>query len=132
MQEYGLYLSVGTILALIAALWSIARKFTRLESDVENGQEIRDNDKREREMLEAKIENLSRDVNALDRDSVARLDSLRLETGEMGAALRQKIHEVEISSRDRIDVMSASIRESIEKLGERLELKIERSMQRRD
>ena len=132
MQEVGIYLSVGTILALIAALWSIARKFTRLESDVENGQEIRENDKREREMLEAKIENLSRDVTALDRDSVAKLDSLRLETGEMGAALRQKIHEVEISSRDRIDMMAAGIRDSIEKLGERLELKIERAMQRRD
>ena len=132
MQEVGIYLSVGTILALIAGLWGVARKFTKLESNVENAEEARANDKREREMLEAKIENMSRDVTALDRDSVSRLDALRLETGEMGAALRQKIHEVEISSRDRIDVMSASIRESIDKLGERLELKIERVMQRRD
>lgn len=132
MQEVGIYLSVGTILTLLVAIVGVARKFTRLESDVENGEEIRASDKREREMLEARIENLSRDVTTLDRDSVTRVDSLRLETGEMGAALRQKIHEVEISSRDRIDAMANGIRESIDKLGERLELKIERAMQRRD
>ena len=130
MQEVGIYLSVGTILALLASIVGVARKFTRLESNVENGEEIRANDRREREMLEARIENLSRDVTALDRDSVTKLDALRLETGEMGAALRQKIHEVEISSRDRIDVMASGIRDSIEKMGERLELKIERAMRR--
>lgn len=65
-------------------------------------------------------------IMAVERETLARIETLRLETGEMGQAIRQRIHDVEISSRDRLDEATNSIRESIDKLGERLENKIDR------
>ncbi|QOZ15954.1 hypothetical protein XI02_13920 [Bradyrhizobium sp. CCBAU 21365] len=125
MQEFGIYLTAGTIIAGIIAIVGISRKFSTVESSATES-------KKDVELLEARIENLTRDLQKSDRDGVLRLDVLRQETGEMGAALRQKIHEVEMNSRDRIDEVAAGIRESIEKLGDRLEGKIDRALQRRD
>lgn len=131
MQEFGIYLSAGTIVALGIALFNIARKFSRLEADVEVLGNSRKEDKTDRDVMEARIENISRDLTTAERDGIIRIDTLRLETGEMGAALRQKVHDVEITSRDRIDAMASDIRESIEKLGDRLESRIERALQSR-
>lgn len=125
MQEYGIYFNAATLLALVVAIAGGVRKFSRIETLVES-------EKESREMMEAQIENNTRDIRVVERENSQRLDVMRQETGEMGAALRQKIHEVEMSSRDRIDEMAADIRESIEKLGDRLEGKIDRAMQRRD
>ena len=120
-----MYLTAGTLIAGIIAIVGISRKFSAVEADATES-------KKDVELLEARIENITRDLQKTDRDGVLRLDVLRQETGEMGAALRQKIHEVEMSSRDRIDEVAAGIRESIERLGDRLEGKIDKAMQRRD
>lgn len=131
MQEVGIYLSAGTLVALGIALFNIGRKFSRLEADIESHGAARKEDKTDRDVMEARIENIARDLTTAERDGIIRIDTLRLETGEMGAALRQKVHDVEITSRDRIDAMASDIRESIEKLGDRLESRIERALQSR-
>lgn len=119
MAEYGLYLNIGTIVALVGGVASIVWKLSRVEK------EIRDD-------MDAQIDNLQRDVQGLTRDSLGRAETLRHETGEMGSAIRQKIHDVEMFTRDtfvRKDTFEAvmnRIEKSIEKLGDRLEEKIDK------
>lgn len=119
MAEYGLYLNIGTIVALVGGVASIVWKLSRVEK------EIRDD-------MDAQIDNLQRDVQGLTRDSLGRTETLRHETGEMGSAIRQKIHDVEMFTRDtfvRKDTFEAvmnRIEKSIEKLGDRLEEKIDK------
>jgi hypothetical protein len=119
VAEYGLYLNIGTIVALVGGVASIVWKLSRVEK------EIRDD-------MDAQIDNLQRDVQGLTRDSLGRTETLRHETGEMGSAIRQKIHDVEMFTRDtfvRKDTFEAvmnRIEKSIEKLGDRLEEKIDK------
>jgi hypothetical protein len=88
--------------------------------------------------MEAKFENMTRDAKTFERDSISRGETMRYETGEVGAALRQKIHEVEVFSRDTFvnkptfETVINRIENSIEKLGDRLETKIDRALARRD
>lgn len=129
-QDYGIYLNIGTFVALIGAVATAVLKFTRVEKAIiESGQA---KDQELREEMEAKFENVSRDIASIERGNTDRLETSRHETGEMGAALRQKIHDVEVFSRDRFvaretfDAAIMRIERSIEKLGDRLEIKIDR------
>jgi hypothetical protein len=82
--------------------------------------------------MDAQIDNVQRDIKTMERDSLARAETLRHETGEMGSAIRQKIHDVEMFTRDtfvRKDTFEAvmtRIEKSIDKLGDRLEEKIDK------
>lgn len=124
-QEFGLYLSGATLLALIGAIVAITRRFSQVETKVDIQAEFQ-------ETIEAQMENVMREILRVDRDSVSRADILRHETGEVGAAIRQRVHDVEIATRDRMDKVAADIREQIERLGDRLEAKITTAMARRD
>lgn len=122
-QEFGVYLSVATLLALIGAIVTVVRRFTHVEAKVDNESEFR-------QMLEAQMENVTREVQRIERDNLNRADVLRHETGEVGAAIRQRVHDVEIATRDRVDKVATDIREQIERLGDRLEAKITTAMRR--
>lgn len=124
-QEVGIYFSVGTLLALILAIASIVRRFTKVEARVDIHDE-------RHEHMDAEIENIGQDVRRIEREDIMRSDQLRQQTGEVGAALRQRIHEVDIATRDRMDRLASDIRESIEKLGDRLEGKIDRAVGRKE
>lgn len=134
--EYGLYLNIGTIVALVGAVAAGVTKFWAVERAIDDRAAERDEELRTE--MEAKFDNLTRDMKTIERDSLARVDTTRHETGEVGAALRQKIHEVEVFSRDTFvskgsfETVVNRIENSIDKLGDRLETKIDRALGRRD
>lgn len=129
-QDYGIYLNIGTFVALIGAVATAVLKFTRVEKAIIESSQA--NDQELRMEMEAKFENVSRDIILVERSNIERLETYRHEVGEMGAALRQKIHDVEVFNRDRFvaretfDSAISRIERSIEKLGDRLEVKIDR------
>lgn len=129
-QDYGIYLNVGTLLALVGAVATTVLKITRIERTHIESAAAKDQELREE--MEAKFENMARDLSVIERANVGRYESHRHEVGEMGAALRQKIHDVEVLIRDRFvpretfDTAITRIQNSIDKLGDRLEAKIDR------
>lgn len=86
-MDYLMYLSIGTAVALIAHAVRATWHLRGLETDI-------------RKDVDANIENVQRDIARLDREALERAETLRHEFGETGAALRNKIHEVETWNRD--------------------------------
>lgn len=120
MADVGVYIGIGTFaMAVVGYAIKLTWQVGRIE------QEVRDD-------MDAQIDNVQRDIKTMERDSLARAETLRHETGEMGSAIRQKIHDVEMFTRDtfvRKDTFEAvmtRIEKSIDKLGDRLEEKIDK------
>ena len=87
VADYGIYVNIGTLVTLVLASGGIVWKFSR-------------NERENREWTESLIENLRQDILNVERISIGRSESLQKEAGEMGHALRTKIHEIETWSRD--------------------------------
>lgn len=123
MAEAGIYISIGTALAVIAYAVKLTWQASRIE-------------KEQREYTDAQIDNLRRDMISVERGSVERADTLRHETGEMGAALRTKIHDVEMWTRDTFvrkdsfEMVIGRLEKSIDKLGDKIEEKLDRLTER--
>lgn len=133
--EYGIYLNIGTLVAVIGAVGGGVWKISRIEKSIrDDGSE---SDVELRDHLEAQIENLEHDLQKHQSDTVSRFETLRHEVGETGSAIRQKIHDVEIFARDsfvpkeHFERSVERIENSIDKLGDRLEAKIDRTVNRR-
>lgn len=119
VADYGVYISIGTLVSLVFGTGTIVWKFSRLE-------------KENREWTEALIDNLRRDLYTAEREGIARADQLRQETGEVGHALRNKVHETETWNRDtfvRKDTFENvvnRIEKFIEKSADKLEAKLDK------
>jgi len=98
--------------------------------------QVRSIDKEARDYMDAQIDNVQVDIKAVERGSVDRADTLRHETGEMGSALRTKIHEIEVYTRDTFvrkdsfELVVGRIEKSIEKMTDKLEDKIDKAVER--
>lgn len=133
--EFGFYLNLGTILALVGSVGAGVWRFSRVEKAILDAG--KQGDEELRNEMEAKFENVGRDVLRLERDNTGRAEIMRHETGEMGAALRAKIHEVEMFTRDTFvskqsfEIVINRMEKMMDKLGDRLESKLD-GMARRD
>lgn len=87
-MEYGIYIGGAT---LATAIIAYVVRVTFWVGQI---------DKEAREYMDAQIDNLHRDIIKLERAGADRADNIRHEFGETGAAIRQKVHEVETWSRD--------------------------------
>lgn len=120
-----MYLNAGTIVAVIVAVAGCVRYLSHIEKGLG-------------ESMDAHIENVERKIDLKERESLGRAETLRHETGEMGLALRQKIHDVEIETRDtfvRKDMFEQAmtrIEKSIEKAVDKIEEKIDKLTRYRD
>lgn len=120
MADTGIYLAAASF---AAAIVGYAIKLTWQVSRIEQEQ---------REYTDAQIDNLQRDITTMAAASVERAETLRHDVGEMGSALRTKIHEVETWNRDNFvrkesfDLVVSRIEKSMEKLGDRVEEKLEK------
>lgn len=87
-MEYGVYIAAAALfVTIVGGVIKIMRAVRDLETSI-------------RVDMEAHVENLAHDVLRLERESVERAEIVRREFGEMGSALRTKIHEVEVYTRD--------------------------------
>lgn len=123
-MELGVYIAVGTLfVTIIAHAVRVTWKMRDIEKEV-------------REDFDAHVENLQRDVVRIEREIMARADGIRHETGETGAAIRQKIHDVEVYSRDtfvRKDNFEQAIQRlesAMDRAADRLEDKLDKAIDR--
>lgn len=81
-------------------------------------------------------DNLEKDIVVQERNGLDRMETLRKETGEMGLALRSKIHEMETWNRDTFvrkdsfEMVINRVEKSIEKMADKLEEKIDKLVAR--
>lgn len=119
---------IGSALAgigLVATIVGMIVKTTRSISKTES-------------YMDAQVENLQRDVARLEREAMARGDIYRQEFGETAAALRTKIHEVEVFARDHFiskDTFTSTIgrfEKALDNLGDRIEKRFDKFAERID
>lgn len=123
MPDYGVYVSIGTLLSVIGASVALGMRISRIDRET-------------REWTDALMEDIRRDIVDLERTAVNRGETFQREAGEMGHALRTKIHEIETWNRDTFvrkesfEVVINRIEKSIDKMGDKLESKIDRAVER--
>jgi hypothetical protein len=123
VTDYGIYISVGTLLALITAVVKLTWKLGEIEAEV-------------RADMGAEIDNVTRDVRMNERAATDRAETLRHEFGETGAALRTKIHETETWNRDTFvrkdsfEMVIGRLEKSIDKLGDKIEDRLDKMFER--
>ena len=122
----GLSIGGGTLLlSFVVAVVKTTRAVSKAETEI-------------RSDMGAEVDNLQRDISRLEREAMARGDTYRQEFGETAAALRTKIHEVEVFSRDHFiskDTFSATvgrIEKMFESFGDRLERRFDKIDERFD
>jgi phage host-nuclease inhibitor protein Gam len=119
VSEPAIYLSVGTLLALVGAIVKLTWGASKVAQEI-------------REEMSAEVDNLQRDISSLTRTSADRAETLRHEFGETGNALRTKIHEVETWNRDTFvrkdsfDMVIGRLEKSLEKMSDKIEDRIDR------
>jgi aminoglycoside phosphotransferase family enzyme len=114
----------------IKITWQASRVERSLRDDAAKG------DKELGESMEAQIDNLQRDIVKFHRAGMEKSDVIIREFGETASAIRQKIHDIEVFSRDHFvskdsfDSVVGRIERSFEKMTDRLEDKIEKAVER--
>lgn len=79
-------------------------------------------------------DDMRKDVSRLEREAVVRGESYRQEFGETAAAIRQKIHDVEVFSRDHFvnkdsfEAVVSRFERTVEKMTDRLETKFDKAV----
>ena len=136
MADLAIYISGGTALAaaglLIRLTWQISRIEQKVRADAAKG------DKELGESMDAQIDNLQRDIIRFHRSGMEKSDVIIREFGETASAIRQKLHDVEVFSRDHFisnDTFSATvgrIEKMFENFGDRLEKRFDKIDERFD
>jgi aminoglycoside phosphotransferase family enzyme len=134
VADLAIYISGGTALAVVGYAVKITWQMSRVEKDVRA--EAVKGDKELGESMEAQIDNLQRDIVRFHRSGMEKSDVIIREFGETAAAIRQKLHDVEVFSRDHFvskdsfESVVGRIERSFEKMTDRLEEKLEKAVER--
>jgi hypothetical protein len=116
VPELAIYISGGTAVAAVGYAIRITWLLTRIEKSMRD--------------------DFRKDVSRLERDALARGDTYRQEFGETAAAIRQKMHEVEVFTRDHFvskdsfEAVVSRFERTIEKMADRLENKFDKAVER--
>ena len=97
-MEWGVYLSGGTLLALIMAAVKLTWQVRDIEKSIKA--EIKKDVKGIVDELKSQVVEETKKREALREEVDGREETLRKEMGELGNALRQHIHQIETWSRD--------------------------------
>ena len=134
MADLAIYISGGTALAVVGYAVKITWQFSRIEKEVRA--DAARGDKELGESMDAQIDNLQRDIVRFHRSGMEKSDVIIREFGETASAIRQKLHDIEVFSRDHFvskdsfDSVVGRIERSFEKMTDRLEDKIEKAVER--
>jgi hypothetical protein len=80
-------------------------------------------------------DDMRKDVSRLEREAVVRGEGYRQDFGETAAAIRQKIHDVEVFSRDHFvskdtfETVIGRFERTVEKMTDRLEMKFDKAIE---
>lgn len=123
MADTSFYVSIGTAAAVVG--YAIRATWV-----------VRTLEKEMRENFDAQIDNVQRDVVKLERSNIDRGEAIMREFGETCAAIRQKLHDVEVYTRDTFvrkdsfELVVGRLEKSLEKMTDRLETKIDKAVER--
>lgn len=123
MNDPALYVSGATVVAVIGYAVKLTWKFRDLEKEM-------------RKDSDAKIEKIKDDYDKAVREHMGDLETMRHEFGETVAAVRTKIHDVEMWNRDTFvrkdsfEMVIGRLEKSIEKLGDKIEDRIDKMVER--
>jgi hypothetical protein len=123
VADTGFYISIGTAVAVIG--YAIRATWV-----------VRTLEKEMREEFDAEIDNVQRDIVKLERLNVDRCETIMREFGETCSAIRQKLHDVEVYTRDTFvrkdsfELVVGRLEKSLEKMTDRLETKIDKAVER--
>lgn len=127
MNDYGIYIAAAMLfLTIVGGIVKVMRYVAGVEKD------LREHVADEIEKVDAEIENVARDVIKVGTDAVKRTETLQRETGEVGAALRTKIHEFEVFTRDHFvstkdfEAVVGRLEKSFDGLGDRIEKRLDK------
>lgn len=115
MSDLAIYISGGTALAALGIVARVTWQVSRIEKSMRD--------------------DFQREITRLEQEARERGDTYRNEFGETCAAIRQKIHDVEVFSRDHFvskdsfESVVGRIERSFEKMTERLEGKLEKAVE---
>lgn len=115
MADLAIYISGGTAVAAVGLAIRVTWSLSRIEKS------LRDD--------------MRKDVSRLEREAVVRGESYRQEFGETAAAIRQKIHDVEVFSRDHFvskdtfETVINRFERTVEKMTDRLEMKFDKAIE---
>lgn len=104
-DQFNVLANVGTIATVVAAVTGVILWIANRERDIKATLEKKIDDKflhsdEKFEQIDAEFENIQRDVTKLEVLVLDQSNTIRREVGEQGHALRSKIHEFEVFSRD--------------------------------
>lgn len=126
MGDYGVYLTAaGLFLAIIGAVVKVTMHINGVEKSA-------------MEHTNANVENMERDMRSVQSDATRRIETLTQQTGEMGTALRTKLHEIEVFTRDHFvtrDSFASTMdrfEKSLDTLGDRIEKRLDKFAERMD
>lgn len=123
MNDPALYVSGATVIAVVGYAVKLTWKFRDLEKEM-------------REDSDDKIKSIKADYDKAVREHMNDLDTMRHEFGETVAAVRTKIHDVEMWNRDTFvrkdsfEMVIGRLEKSIEKLGDKIEDRIDKMVER--
>ena len=115
--------AIGIVLTIIGMAVKSTRAISKVETEV-------------RADMDAQIDNLQRDISKFHRAGMEKSDTIIREFGETASAIRQKLHDVEVFSRDHFvskdsfESVVGRIERSFEKMTERLEGKLEKAVEK--
>lgn len=126
MADYGVYIAAAMLfLTIIGAVVKVTLHISGVEKSV-------------MDHTNANVENLERDMKEVQSDAGRRIESLAQQTGEMGNALRTKMHEIEVFTRDHFvtrDSFASTMdrfEKSLDTLGDRIEKRLDKFAERMD
>lgn len=123
MNDPAIYVSGATAFGAVVYAVKVTWKFRDLEKEM-------------REESDEKIKAIKADYDKAVRDHMDDLDTMRHEFGETVAAVRTKIHDVEMWNRDTFvrkdsfEMVIGRLEKSIEKLGDKIEDRIDKMVER--
>jgi len=126
VADYSIWITAaGLFLAIIGSVMKVMRYVSDIEKSV-------------MDHTNANVENLERDMRDVQSDAGRRIETLTQQAGEMGNALRTKLHEIEVFTRDHFvtkDSFASTMdrfEKSLDTLGDRIEKRLDKFAERMD
>jgi ribosome recycling factor len=134
VADLAIYISGTAALSAVGLAIRVTWLLSRIEKDVRS--DAAKGDRELGEAMDAQIDNLRRDLGKSETHQAQRVEQLRQETGEMGNAIRQKLHDIEVFcrdhfvSKDSFESVIDRFERTVEKMTDRLETKFDKAVDR--
>lgn len=128
MQEYGIYVSLGTLVVLVLAAVRLTWQVRTLEKSIKA--DVKEDMAESIRTFKEEVAAANRVADGLRAAQDALRDSMRSEVGELGHSLRTHIHQIETWSRDHFvskETFVAAverIEKSVDKIGDNIETRL--------